>query len=253
MTTQPSDARPGLTPELEEAIRRGYAQRDRADMGPTIAYFESLLAGHPGHPVLVYEVAGAYDTAGQEEKARELYERALDLGLAGDTLRRCLCQYGSTLRWLGQYNASLAALDRAKRQWPESDAVRVFRALTLNDAGRSDEAVAELMTVITAHAEVTDLGRWAQGLRGLAQWLADGRPDNLLAHALESGRSARTIVQDHPVVTMCWADTPDLSARIRCCPAVRQQRSRGELRAPATGARLGLTARRTHSPPGRAW
>jgi tetratricopeptide (TPR) repeat protein len=182
MTTQPSDARPGLTSELEEAIRRGYAQRDRADMGPTIAYFESLLAEHPGHPVLVYEVAGAYDTAGQEEKARELYERALDLGLAGDTLRRCLCQYGSTLRWLGQYNASLAALDRAKRQWPESDAVRVFRALTLNDAGRSDEAVAELMTVITAHAEVTDLGRWAEGLRGLAQWLADGRPDSLLSH-----------------------------------------------------------------------
>jgi len=179
MTTQPSDARPGLTPELEEAIRRGYAQRDRANMGPTIAYFESLLAEHPGHPVLVYEVAGAYDTAGQEEKARELYERALDLGLAGDTLRRCLCQYGSTLRWLGQYNASLAALDRAKKQWPESDAVRVFRALTLNDAGRSDEAVAELMTVITAHAEVTDLGRWAEGLRGLAQWLADGRPDNM--------------------------------------------------------------------------
>jgi tetratricopeptide (TPR) repeat protein len=185
MTTQPSDARLGLTPELEEAIRRGYAQRDRANMGPTIAYFESLLAEHPGHPVLVYEVAGAYDTAGQEEKARELYERALDLGLAGDTLRRCLCQYGSTLRWLGQYNASLAALDRAKKQWPESDAVRVFRALTLNDAGRSDEAVAELMTVITAHAEVTDLGRWAEGLRGLAQWLADGRPDNLPAHQLE--------------------------------------------------------------------
>src|SRR5580692_3399466 len=103
MTTQPSDARPGLTSELEEAIGRGYAQRDRANMGPTIAYFESLLAEHPGHPVLTYEVAGAYDTAGQEEKARELYERALDLGLAGDTLRRCLCQYGSTLRWLEEY------------------------------------------------------------------------------------------------------------------------------------------------------
>jgi tetratricopeptide (TPR) repeat protein len=181
MTTQPSDATPELTPELEEAIRRGYAQRDRANMGPTIAYFESLLAEHPDHPVLVYEVAGAYDTAGQEGKARELYERAMDLGLAGDALRRCLCQYGSTLRWLGQYNKSLAALDRAKREWPESDAVRVFRALTLNDADRSDEAVAELMTVITAHAEVTDLGRWAEGLRGLAQWLADGRPDSLLS------------------------------------------------------------------------
>ena len=68
-------------------------------------------------------------------------------------------------------------LDQARSEFPDSESVRVFRALTLLDAGRSDEAVAELMTVITTHPEVTDLGRYAQGLRGLAQWLADGRPE----------------------------------------------------------------------------
>lgn len=167
-----------LTPELAEAIRVGYERRDRANMAPTIAYFESLLAEHPDHPVLVYEVAGAYDTAGEEAKARQLYERALGLGLEGDVLRRCLCQYGSTLRWLGEYDKSLAVLDRARAEFPGSDAVRVFRALTLNDAGRGDEATGELLTVITAHPEVTDLGRWTDGLRGLAGWLADGRPDD---------------------------------------------------------------------------
>jgi tetratricopeptide (TPR) repeat protein len=167
-----------LTPELAEAIRVGYERRDRANMAPTIAYFESLLAEHPDHPVLVYEVAGAYDTAGEEAKARQLYERALGLGLEGDVLRRCLCQYGSTLRWLGEYDKSLAVLDRARAEFPGSDAVRVFRALTLNDAGRGDEATGELLTVITAHPEVTVLGRWADGLRGLAGWLADGRPDD---------------------------------------------------------------------------
>jgi tetratricopeptide (TPR) repeat protein len=167
-----------LTPELAEAIRLGYERRDRANMAPTIAYFEALLAEHPDHPVLVYEVAGAYDTAGEEATARQLYERALSLGLDGDTLRRCLCQYGSTLRWLGEYDKSLAALDRARAEFPGSDAVRVFRALTLNDAGRGDEATGELLAVITAHPEVTDLGRWTDGLRGLAGWLADGRPDD---------------------------------------------------------------------------
>ena len=167
-----------LTPELAEAIRLGYERRDRANMAPTIAYFEALLAEHPDHPVLVYEVAGAYDTAGEEATARQLYERALSLGLDGDALRRCLCQYGSTLRWLGEYDKSLAALDRARAEFPGSDAVRVFRALTLNDAGRGDEATGELLTVITAHPEVTDLGRWAEGLRGLAGWLAEGRPDD---------------------------------------------------------------------------
>src|SRR5215475_9951322 len=117
---------PVLTPELEEAIRVGYERRDRADMAPTIAYFESLLAAHPDHPVLVYEVGGAYDTAGQEATALGYYERALALGLGGDVLRRCLCQYGSTLRWLGRYDESLAALDRARTEFPGSDAVRVF-------------------------------------------------------------------------------------------------------------------------------
>ena len=167
-----------ITPELEAAIKRGYEQRDRDNMGPTIAYFEALLAEHPGHPVLVYEVAGAYDTAGEEKKARALYEQAMDLGLEGNTLRMCLCQYGSTLRWLGRYDESLAVLDRARREFADSDAVRVFRALTLSEAGRADEAIAELLTVITTHPEVTDLGRYASGLRGLAEWLAAGRPES---------------------------------------------------------------------------
>lgn len=166
-----------LSPELQEAIRLGYEQRDRANMAPTIAYFQDLLAAHPEHPALVFEVGGAYDTAGQEATARGYYERALALGLDADALRRCLCQYGSTLRWLGEYDKSLAVLDRARAEFPDSDAVRLFRALTLNDLGRPDAATAELLTIITDHADVTDLGHWATGLRGLADWLAAGRPD----------------------------------------------------------------------------
>ncbi|GAB2456572.1 tetratricopeptide repeat protein [Xylanimonas ulmi] len=165
-----------VTPELEAAIALGYERRDRGDMAPTIAYFEELLAQHPGHPVLTYEVAGAYDTAGREAEARGRYEEALRLGLSGESLRRCLCQYGSTLRWLGEYDASLVVLDRAAREFPESDSVRVFRALTLNEAHRHDEAVAELLTIVTNHAEVTDLGRYATGLAGLAAWYGKGRP-----------------------------------------------------------------------------
>ena len=166
-----------ISPELADAIQRGYDQRDRANMAPTIDYFQELLAANPDHPVLVYEVGGAYDTAGEEETACGYYERALSLGLEGDTLRRCLCQYGSTLRWLGRLDESLDVLARARAQFPDSDSVRVFRALTLNDAQRGDEAVAELLTVITEHADVTDLGRYATGLRGLTGWLADGRPE----------------------------------------------------------------------------
>ena len=165
-----------LTPALEAAITLGYERRDRSNMAPTIAYFEQLLAQHPGHPVLTYEVAGAYDTAGQEAEARVRYEEALRLGLSGENLRRCLCQYGSTLRWLGEHDASLEVLDRAAHEFPESDSVRVFRALTLNEVDRHDEAVAELLTIVTNHAELTDLGRYTTGLAGLAAWYGQGRP-----------------------------------------------------------------------------
>jgi tetratricopeptide (TPR) repeat protein len=167
-----------LTPDLQAAIQLGYERRDRANMAPTIRYFSELLAQHPDHPVLVYEVGGAYDTAGEESTAAGYYERALALGLGGDTRRRCLCQYGSTLRWLGRLEESIAVLTRARAEFPTSDAVRVFLALTYNDAGRGDAAVAELLSVVVDHAETTDLGRWAAGLNGLAQWLADGRPED---------------------------------------------------------------------------
>src|SRR4051812_42744259 len=157
-----------LTPELETAIHLGYERRDRANMAPTITYFQDLLAQHPDHPVLVYEVGGAYDTAGEGATAALYYERALALGLEGDALRRCLCQYGSTLRWLGRLDESVAVLERARADFPESDSVRVFLALTLNEAGRGDPAMAELLKVVVGHGEHTDLGRWATGLGGLA-------------------------------------------------------------------------------------
>lgn len=167
-----------LTPELEKAVALGYERRDRDNMAPTIAYFAQLLAQHPDHPVLTYELAGAYDSAGEEATAKGLYERALELGLSGESLLRCLCQYGSTLRWLGELDASLAVLARARAEFPESESVRVFQALTLNELGRADEAVGLLLGIVAQHGNVTDLGRYAAGLGGLAQWLRDGRPDD---------------------------------------------------------------------------
>jgi len=81
-----------------------------------------------------------------------------------------------TDQWLGPLDDSLAVLDRAVREFPGSEAARVFRALTLNDAGRADEAVGDLLGVVE-HGEVTDLGRYAAGLSGLARWLCEGRAD----------------------------------------------------------------------------
>ena len=157
---------------LERAVAAVYEQRDRDRMAPTIAAFEALAAAHPEVPQLVFELAGAYDTAGDEERARPLYERALAMGLEGDVLRRCLLQYGSTLRNLGELDASLAALDRAEAAFPGSTAVAAFRALTLHESGRSDAAVGVLLQQLAEH-DVGDLGRYRAAASGNAAFLLE--------------------------------------------------------------------------------
>jgi len=161
-----------MTPELDAAIQEGYAQRDRENMQPTIDYFHDLLNAHPDNPFLLYEVGGAHDTAGDEERARGYYEQAIDAGLDGDALRRCLLQYGSTLRNLGLHQESLAALRRARAEFPDSDSIRLFLALSLHAASRSDAAVAEFLELAADRIRTPEVMRYEAALRGNAAYLA---------------------------------------------------------------------------------
>ena len=157
--------------ELEAAIAEGYARRDRDNMAPTIEYFTDLLARYPDRPEAIYEVGGAYDTAGEEHRARGFYERALAAGLQGDTRRRCLLQYGSTLRNLGLFDESVSVLRDACSDYPDSDSLRVFLALSLHAASRSDAAVAELLSLAADRIHSPDIDRYEPALRGNADHL----------------------------------------------------------------------------------
>src|SRR3954469_19526592 len=165
-------------PALLERLSALFAARDRDDMTPTVQALLDVLAEHPDDPHVLYEVGGAYDTAGEEDTAAGYYERALAAGLAGDTLRRCLLQYGSTLRNLDRFDESLAALGRARGLFPESESIRVWHALSLHAAGRSDRAVAELMELAVDRIRTPDLLRYEAAVRGNADYL----------RSLDSGR-----------------------------------------------------------------
>ncbi|MFF1572235.1 tetratricopeptide repeat protein [Leifsonia sp. NPDC058292] len=162
-----------VSPELAQRLRDIFEARDRANMGPTIEAFLRVLAEHPDNAAVLYDVGGSYDTAGDEETALGYYERAMELGLTGDTLRRCLLQYGSTLRNLGRHDDSLAALDRALQLYPRSESVRMWHALSLHAAGRSDAAVAALMELTVDEVRTEDLLRYEAAIRGNAAYLRD--------------------------------------------------------------------------------
>jgi tetratricopeptide (TPR) repeat protein len=161
-----------LTPELARTIDEAFARRDRANMQPTIDFFQRLLTEHPDNPYVLYEVGGSYDTDGQEERAIGYYQRALP-GLTGDTRRKCLLQYGSTLRNLGRFDDSLDLFKQACAEFPESDSLRVFKALTLHAAGQKDKALATLLLVIADRVDTAEIKRYEAAIRGNADYLAN--------------------------------------------------------------------------------
>ncbi|MEV0798182.1 tetratricopeptide repeat protein [Kribbella sp. NPDC050281] len=160
-----------LTPELAATIEEAFGRRDRSNMQPTIDFFERLLTEHPNNPYVLYEVGGSYDTDGQEAKAIEYYERALP-GLSGETRRKCLLQYGSTLRNLDRFDDSLDVFKKACAEFPESDSLRVFKALTLHAAGQKDKALASLLLVIADRVDSAEIKRYEAAIRGNADYLA---------------------------------------------------------------------------------
>jgi tetratricopeptide (TPR) repeat protein len=162
-----------LTP-LQERLREIFDRRDRANMQPTIDAFRAVLDEHPDDADVLYEVGGAYDTDGQEEIAVGYYERAMAAGLDGDTLRRCLIQYGSTLRNLDRVDDSLRVLARARERFPESASVRVFEALTLHAAGRTDASMARMLELVADHLRTPEIIRYEAAIRGNAKYLAGG-------------------------------------------------------------------------------
>ncbi|MBF4622158.1 tetratricopeptide repeat protein [Clavibacter sp. VKM Ac-2542] len=160
-----------MTETLDAQLDRILAARDRDDMGPTIAALLPLLDAHPRNARVLYEVGGAYDTAGEEATALDLYERAEAAGLADDILRRCYLQHGSTLRNLGRVDESLALFARARAEFPGSSSLAVFEALTLHAAGRPEAALASALRIVADHVPDDELQRYLPAIRGNTAYL----------------------------------------------------------------------------------
>lgn len=164
--------------DLYAQLDRIFAQRDRDNMAPTVAALRKIHDEHPNDARVLYELGGAYDTAGEEETAAGLYQRALDEALAGDLRRRCLLQYGSTLRNLGRLEESASLFAVARREFPNSVSLGAFEALTLHAAGLGNSALGSLLELLADHVEADELERYKPALRGNAEYLrgldADG-------------------------------------------------------------------------------
>ncbi len=113
---------------------------------------DRLLALHretPHDPEINYRCAVAHDRLGLEREAVPFYLAAIDGGLDDTDLRSAYLGLGSTYRAIGEYQAAMETLDRGLSRFPDAEEMTVFRAMTLHNLGRSEEAVSLLLGVLT--------------------------------------------------------------------------------------------------------
>ena len=101
--------------EAEEAIAELWAQDDadrRIEIGA------ALHEAYPQDARITYEYGGTFDSAGQEERALELYRTALDGGLREPYRHRAVIQLASSLRNVGAARRGGPPARRARRRAP---------------------------------------------------------------------------------------------------------------------------------------
>ncbi|KGN38733.1 cyanphycin synthetase [Knoellia subterranea KCTC 19937] len=135
-----------------------------------------LVAAHPGDARITYEYAGTFDSAGQEERAIELYREALNSGLREPFRHRAVVQLASSLRNVGRSEEAVQLLESLAQDRPESVGIAGFLALALSSAGRSEEALGRLLSVVAQGSTDEDVLRYRRALTAYAGELA-GRRD----------------------------------------------------------------------------
>ncbi|ROP66027.1 tetratricopeptide repeat protein [Curtobacterium sp. ZW137] len=131
------------------------------------------LAARAPHPALgAFELGGAFDSAGHEAEADEQYARATADGLGTidpERAAQLVVQHASTLRNLDRVDEAIAMLRDAPAHPATGAAPRVFLALALHSAGRTDEALR-----VAIEAVEPTLPRYHRSVRAYAAALTDG-------------------------------------------------------------------------------
>ncbi len=139
--------------EAEAAIAE---MRADPDAHARIAAAEALAEAHPGDARLIFELASAYDGAGDDRRGIALYDEALGAGLREPHRHRAQIQQASSYRNIGDLASARRILDALSELRPGSAAVAAFRALTMLDQGDAPAAVADLINVLLSHSGDSD-------------------------------------------------------------------------------------------------
>ncbi|PEZ06998.1 hypothetical protein CN326_09520 [Bacillus sp. AFS018417] len=100
------------------------------------------------NPEVLYQCAWTHDAMGMETEAVPYYERAIELGLEGESLRGAYIGLGSTYRCIGEYDQAIATLESGIERYPDDDAMKVFLSMAKYNIQSHEEAMKLLLDVV---------------------------------------------------------------------------------------------------------
>jgi predicted Zn-dependent protease len=153
----------------DERLAQAVALRERGELEEARQLLLELRREHPDDPQIAVQAAWVHDSLGFEEEAVEHYRAAIAGELPDADLRSALLGLGSTYRALGRDAESDETFREGIERFPDFVALRVFRAMTLYNLGRSRDAVQELLRVLLETSQDPSIERYRRSLTAYAE------------------------------------------------------------------------------------
>jgi tetratricopeptide (TPR) repeat protein len=157
----------------EESLNRVRSLRTEGRFNEAIDLISQLHKDHPYDPVVTYQCASTYDSAGLEHEAVSYYELALQQGLSGEDRRGALLGLGSTHRNIGNLDQSKEILLKGVEEFQNGREFQVFLTITLFDLGEYAEAVKILLQNLAETTQDEYIKAYRRALLYYADRIAD--------------------------------------------------------------------------------
>lgn len=133
-----------LRNRLDKAIalrEDGRTKQDMTILNEARALLLKMSEEYPDNAEINYQIGIANDNSGLTKEAIAYYVKAIEKGLSGVDLERCLLGLGSSYRLLGHYEKAVKTLHRGVTEFPEHRGLQVFYSMALYNTGRYKEAM----------------------------------------------------------------------------------------------------------------
>lgn len=159
---------------LDEAIQlreEGRAKQDQAILAQARVLLLELVQIYPDNAEIHYQAGVAHDNSGMGKEAIPYYLHALELGLSGPDLERCLLGLGSTYRALGFYKEAVETLRLGMKEFPGNRAIQVLLAIALYNTQNHKEAMELVLANLMETTSDEKLQYFKRGISYYAQHL----------------------------------------------------------------------------------